>query len=151
GGFVVSSAPRCLVVLLLLTSSSRLWAQPAGSVTGRIVWGGKEIPERKPLSIQGQDKDSCLAKGPVLDEEYVVNAKNKGLQWTFVFLAPRSKDVKMRVHPSVGKIPEDKRHVLIEHVQCRYEPHALAMREGQILRVRNRSKIPHNFKWTGRP
>jgi len=32
-----------------------------------------------------------------------------------------------------------------------FVPHALALREGQILVVKNTSKVLHNFKWNGHP
>jgi hypothetical protein len=51
------------------------------------------------------------------------------------------------IHPNLQKVAEDK--VVVDQPVCAFIPHALAMREGQILVAKNSSPVPHNIKWTG--
>jgi hypothetical protein len=123
-----------------------------GNVKGRIVWGSGEIPERKPLAAvaQSNDKNHCLSKGPILDEEWVINKKNKGVQWTFVWLAPKQlKGGTLPIHPDLKETKQ--KEVVIDQPCCMFVPHAVGMREGQVLLAKNSSPIAHNFKWTGDP
>src|SRR5215471_16836708 len=58
-----------------------------GTIKGQIVYEGDSIPERKALNVT-KDQEHCLGKGPILNEDWVVNKENKGVRWTFVWLAP---------------------------------------------------------------
>src|SRR5579885_2078004 len=80
-------------------------AQPAGwgTVKGRIVWGGGSIPEPEKLKVD-KDQAHCLSRGDILSEKWVINPKNKGVRWTFVWLAPLDKKGKLPIHPDLEKI-----------------------------------------------
>lgn len=125
-----------------------------GDVKGKITWGGKDIPKQQPITsvAASQDKAACLKDGNVVvDEKWVVNPKNKGLKWTFVWLA--HEDVKskapMPIHPDL-KLPKvDK--VVLDQPLCAFIPHAIGLREGQVLVGKNSAGIAHNLKWTGNP
>jgi len=39
----------------------------------------------------------------------------------------------------------------VDQPACTFIPHAVALREGQVLVAKNSSGIGHNFKWTGNP
>jgi hypothetical protein len=136
------------VVLLGHISFAHAQENAWGNVKGQIIWGPKEIPECKQIeAVKGhQDKMACMANGHVvIDEIWVVNPKNKGLKWTFVWLA--AKNGKMPIHPNLQKPRIDK--LVMDQPGCAFTPHALALREGQILVAKNSSMISHNFKWTG--
>jgi hypothetical protein len=122
-------------------------AKDWSDVKGRIIWGDKNIPVQKPItSIKGnRDQNHCLAKGDVLDEEWVVNAKNKGLKWTFVWLEKKDK-TPLPIHPALKAIKQ--KEVEMDQPRCMFIPHALGMRQGQLLKAKNSSTIQHNFKWT---
>src|SRR5436309_3122326 len=64
-------------------------AQGWGTIQGQITKAGA-VP--MPMEIEQvkrhQDAKNCLANGPVLDEDWVVNSKNKGVKWAFVWLQP---------------------------------------------------------------
>src|SRR5947208_1092854 len=77
-----------------------------GDIKGRVVWEPTEIPKQMPIKAvhQNADKNHCLAKGEVLNEEWVVNPKNRGLQWTFVWLInadPKDK-APLPIHPDLA-------------------------------------------------
>src|SRR5262249_30661321 len=74
---------------------------PWGMIPGQVIWGGKTVPQQKPVRVT-KDRDHCLAGGPILTEDYVVNPKNKGVRWVLVFLAPAGKKP-VRIHPDLLK------------------------------------------------
>src|SRR5262249_36521049 len=127
-------------------------AEPAeawGSIKGRIVWDGKAIPEAE-VEVVDKDKAHCLEKGSIRSEKWVINQANKGVRWVFVWLAPPDNPPKKRaVHPSLVKIPE--KEVTIDQPCCVFVPHALAVREGQDLLVKNSSPVAHTVRWAGHP
>jgi hypothetical protein len=123
-----------------------------GTVKGHIVWGGPNIPQQKPIADVGKsnDKNHCLSKGPILDEDWVVNPKNKGICWTFVWLMDKNgPTAPLPIHPDLQPIKQ--KEVVMDQPCCKFVPHALGMREGQILVAKNSAPVPHNYKWTGSP
>jgi len=118
-----------------------------GTIKGQIVWDGGAIPEPKVLNVN-KDQEHCLGKGPLLSEDWVINKANKGIRWTFVWLAqePDNK-TPLPIHPTLKDIPN--KEVEIDQPYCAFIPHSLAMREGQVLVAKNSAKIQHNVHWTG--
>src|SRR5262249_14407989 len=57
-----------------------------GTIKGRIVFDGDQIPKRPVIDAvnQHQDKKHCLSKGDLLREDWVVDPKNKGVRWTLL-------------------------------------------------------------------
>lgn len=120
-----------------------------GTITGRIVWGG-EVPKATVLDLKNNpDAAACQKKGPLPDQTWVVNAKNKGLQFTFVWLESATKGEKLPIHPKLQKVSE--KNVEIDQPICIFHPHAVGLREGQNLVAKNGASIAHNFKWQGDP
>jgi plastocyanin len=141
------------VLAAALVTAPPIFAQAAGwgNIKGRVVWGPKDIPAQVPIDAvkTNADKAHCLSKGPVLSEQWVVNAKNRGLQHTFVWLIhedPKDK-APLPVHPDLKAIKNLK--VEVDQPVCAFIPHALALREGQTLVAKNSSPVTHNIKWTG--
>ncbi|HWY85820.1 MAG TPA: hypothetical protein VNX28_03795 [Gemmataceae bacterium] len=146
-GFLVSA-----VVILGFGPRARAQANQWGNVKGTIVWGGKDLPKQLPLpQVAGSpDKAACTMGGHVVvSEDYVVNPKNKGLRWTFVWLANNDVANKepLPIHPDLKALKVKK--VVLDQPLCAFIPHALAMREGQDLVAKNSANIAHNLKWTG--
>jgi hypothetical protein len=145
-------AALAAATLILLGPRSAADAQQWGNVKGTITWGGKDIPKQLPVTTVNNhaDKMACHKDGNVVvDEKWVVNPKNKGLKSAFVWLA--NEDVKNKllpIHPNL-KMPKEKT-VVMDQPLCAFVPHAVALREGQILVAKNSAAIQHNFKWTGR-
>jgi hypothetical protein len=123
-----------------------------GTIKGQVVLKGP-IPEQKPIAAvdNHQDKKNCLADGPVLDQDWVVNLKNKGVKWAFVWLQPdkASGQTTLPIHPDLKEIKQ--KEVVIDQPCCTFLPHALGMREGQLLIAKNSAPMPHNFKYGGNP
>jgi hypothetical protein len=121
--------------------------QAKGGLTGTVTWADA-MPEMKALDLKASaDAAVCQAKGPVMDEFAVVNPKNKGLRDVFVWLELPEKGAKFPIPADLAKPKETK--VVLDQPQCAFIPHALALREGQILVAKNTASIAHNFKWQG--
>jgi hypothetical protein len=145
--FVRSHIWAALVASLgLMVLSAPARAEGWGTLKGQVVWGGKGVPKAVPVNVD-KDKEHCLSKGPLKSEEYVVNEKNKGVRWVMVWLV-NADDTNVRtpkplpIHPSL-KEPKEKQ-VVIDQPCCAFEPHALFMRTGQDLVVKNSAPIAHN-------
>src|SRR5262249_51359807 len=102
----------------------------------------------KPLNVN-KDESHCLAKGPILDHEWIVNKENKGVKNVFVWLAadPASPVKTLPIHPDLKAVPKEP-HV-IDQPQCMFEPYASTMREGQDLIVKNSAPVAHNASYIG--
>ena len=142
-----------IILCVTLFGLSTLLAQAGGgswgTVTGRITWGGAVNPEMAVIVINNPDGPACQKNGPLKDETWIVNATNKGLRHTFVWIAPQQKGDKLLIHPDLKAVPKDK--IIIDQPLCVFIPHALALREGQVLVAKNGAAMAHNFKWTGNP
>ncbi len=131
---------------MLLLSALNVRAEGWGTIKGQVVWDG-EVPQPIKLDVN-KDQAHCLSKGPILKEENVVNPKNKGVRWTVVYLISEggfNKDVP--VHPSLKDIKN--KVVEVDQPCCKFEPHLVALREGQSLVVKNSAPVAHNVNITG--
>jgi hypothetical protein len=143
---------------LVLAAAVRADQQPQppapagwGTIKGQIVFAGDKIPEPQKIDPD-QDANHCLEKGPLFTEKWVVNPKNKGVRWAFVWLVtdpnPKNKEApKMPIHPDLAQ-PKDK-EVVMDQPCCKFEPHCLGIREGQTLVVKNSAPVSHNSKYDG--
>jgi hypothetical protein len=133
-----------LVSAVVLTSVGALQAEGWGTIKGQVVWAGDKVPERAPLKVD-KDQNDCLKNGPLLDDKLVVNPKNKGVRWAAVYLMSAGGFKKaIPIHPSLKEIK--KKVVEIDQPCCLFEPHMMALRQGQTLVVKNSAAISHNVK-----
>jgi hypothetical protein len=118
---------------------------PWVTLHGRVVWGGKTVPRRQPLRII-RDQDYLRRFAPILSEECVVNPRNKGVRWVFVKLAPAGKRP-LPIHPELRRLSE--KTVSLKTAAGRFEPHLLALRQGQDVMATNGARIIHAVNWQG--
>jgi len=144
GGLAALAAFGLLVASADAKQGGGKWAD---SVKGQVVWAGGTIPPRPKLNIT-KDQQACLAKGPLLSEEVVVNPESKGVENVFVWITDANGG-KPPINPSMAK--PDKKEVDLDQPTCAFEPHALAMREGQTLVAKNTAPVAHNINWQGSP
>lgn len=114
-----------------------------GTVKGVVVLSGA-MPKLPPINVDN-DRAHCLSKGDIPNEDWVVNPKNKGIRWTAVWLQPTDKTAKMKIHPKLEAIKD--KEVSIDQPCCKFEPRVLAMREGQVLNVKNTAPVAHNINY----
>ena len=86
----LASMGFALAAALVLASSVRLSAaaddQKWGTIKGQVVLDG-DVPAPEKINVD-KDQEHCLSKGPIFSETWVVNPKNKGVRWAFVYLQP---------------------------------------------------------------
>src|SRR5262245_54742396 len=107
------------------------------TVKGQIVFAGNPPPGKQ---LEGnKDEGQRLSKGPLPNEEWVINPGNKGIKNVIVWLAPENASPggagKPPIHPSLAQ-PKEKT-VTLDQPVCAFVPHCMAMREGQTLLVLN--------------
>jgi hypothetical protein len=118
-----------------------------GTVKGRIVLDAAEAPAPKQIPVGGNlNAAQCLANGPLFSDEWVVNKKNLGVRWVFVWMAPAAPDTKLPIHKDLLELKA--KEVELDQPCCAFVPHALALREGQDLVAKNSSQLAHNVNWT---
>ncbi len=135
-----------LTFLALIATPALSYAQEWGNIKGQVVWGGDKAPVRTEINVNS-DKAACTAKGPLFSEEFVVDPKSKGVKWVMVWLVD-AKDAKahLPIHPSLKDFAKK---VAFDQPCCQFEPHVLAVREGQVVEAKNSATIPHNVNVIG--
>jgi plastocyanin len=120
-----------------------------GAIKGQIILDPNEqIPQPKKINVgDNQNPKECLAKGPLFSQEWVVNKNDRGVRWVFVWLQPAPGGQPLAIHPNLAKIKN--KEVVIDQPCCQFEPHAIAIREGQSIIAKNSATIAHNVHWTG--
>lgn len=123
-----------------------------GALKGRISFAG-EVPERKEVDLSQSALNAADLKwfkslGPILNEDWVVNPLNKGVQWVYVWLIPESKRGALVSHESLTVIPEGKKLIPIDQEPTGYVPHAVAIQQGQGILMRNKGPVSHVFNLT---
>jgi len=130
-----------------LFAAAAAQADSWGTIKGQVVWDGKEAPKRAPINVT-KDQAACLKNGKLFEDKLVVNPENKGVRWGIVYLMSEkgfAKDIP--VHPKLKAIKN--KTVELDQPCCQFEPHMLAMREGQTLIVKNSMTISHNVNIVG--
>ena len=125
------------LVLVFLTSEAP--AQDSwGNFKGKIKVTG-EVP---PIDAEKINKDvaTCLAdKKPPKDDNLIVN-KEGGIRDVFVMMYLKKEEPP--VHPMYEELK--KKPVELDNKDCRFTPHALFVRTGQTLRLKNSDDVGHN-------
>jgi plastocyanin len=119
-------------VLLLTQANAQEW----GSIKGRIVYSGK-APQAAVLDIE-RDAEVCGNHG-LVDESLIVNEKTGGIRYVAIWLDSKKP---VPVHPELAA-KADKPPVL-DNLNCRFEPHMLAVQTGQKLLLKNSDPVVHN-------
>jgi len=113
------------------------------TVKGQVVWAGGAVPKRMTININ-QDKafcTKCEPNGAVLSEEYVIDAKSKGVANVAVWLQPVAGGT-LPAHPDMKAIQG--KTVVLDQPCCSFVPRVTLLVEGQTLEARNSSEVPHN-------
>jgi plastocyanin len=113
-----------------------------GHLTGKIVVKG-QVPANPPEDVANNaDKDVCLIDGKVpLDDNIVAGDKGELRDVYVMMYLGRGVD-EPTYHPSYEKKKE--KEISIDNVKCRFVPHALFVRPGQKLTLKNSDAIGHN-------
>jgi len=132
--------PYCLAIFAFLITcvagSETAHGQAWGVVKGRFAFGG-EAPKAAPLAIE-RDADVCGNHG-LADESLVVNAENRGIRYVAIWLESKSP---VPIHPDLATFSADP--PVLDNLNCRFEPHMLAVRTGETLLLKNSDPVAHN-------
>jgi hypothetical protein len=116
-----------------------------GTIKGKVVFDG-DPPAREKITVTKDEKE-CLRNGPLLKEDYVVDKDTKGVRWCYVWLQDAGGFNKpIPINPKLKDIPKDQQEVVLDQPCCQFEPHLVALREGQTLVIKNSGGVPHNTK-----
>jgi len=138
------------LVLTLSNASNALAGEKQWtSIKGQIVWSG-DTPKQTPIKVTTNQAECAKDKTP-LEEDFIINSKNKGVKNVFVWIRPTGAEKNAKfpegdIHPTLAK-PAAK-EVEIDQPCCRFIPHVLAAREGQKMTIKNSAPIAHNAKWS---
>src|SRR4029079_5655194 len=112
-----SLSHAALAALAVFGLAAAAHAQGSATGKGTGVWAGDKIPERPKLNVN-KDQQACLAKGPILGEEVVVDPNSKGMANVFVWITAADGG-KPPVPTALAK-PKDK-EVELDQPTCAFE------------------------------
>lgn len=107
-----------------------------GSMKGRIIYSGDVfVPEK--IAVE-RDPAVCGVGGQV-DESLIVSPENRGIRNIAIWLETREA---IPVHPDLKEQPA--KAPVLDNRNCRFEPHMLAVRTGQVFELTNSDPVAHN-------
>jgi hypothetical protein len=118
------------------TMAGALVAQaPFGTLKGRLVWGGDQVPPVKVLEEKGKaekDPNVCAKDQPILSRELVVDPETKGIAYAFAYIS-RPKGANPE---AVKELLAAKPKVEIDQKNCEFLPYLTPMHQEQTLIVK---------------
>ena len=129
-------------VLFFAFAIGIVFQQPAvgddawGSLKGRIIYSGDAFV---PVKIEVERDSAVCGVGGQVDESLVVSPKNRGIRNIAIWLETRDE---IPVHPDLKDQPA--KAPVLDNRNCRFEPHMLAVRTGQVFDFTNSDPVAHN-------
>ncbi|MEO6809553.1 MAG: hypothetical protein ABI353_10630, partial [Isosphaeraceae bacterium] len=93
-----------------------------GTIKGRVVWSGADIPEPKALDNKSKDPEVC-GKVTLHARDLVIDPKTKGVMDLFAYIPKATAKNDAAVKALVKEMPE----VEIDQKNCEYQPFATVM------------------------
>jgi len=126
---------------LLLAMTTSTGAAEWGALKGRFVLDG-DTGEATKINVN-KDPEFC-GKHNLVNEEIIVG-EDGALANVFVYLYLKRKKT-VEIHPDLETA--DAEPVVVDNKGCRFEPHAIVLRTGQTLEIRNSDPVAHNTNLT---
>lgn len=114
-----------------------------GTIKGRLVWGGAEVPQPKVIEAVGKasrDPAVCAATTPILDDRLVIDPDSKGVQHAIAYLVKPSGSNPEAVKELTTKTPQ----VELDQKGCVYIPRSIAIHKDQDVVFKSSDAINHN-------
>jgi hypothetical protein len=113
-----------------------------GSVKSQVIWDDTVIPVNAPANV---NVAACLAKGAILKDELIIDAKTKGVKNVVFWLVDAKNPMKPIPTPKAlqGKVID------IDQPCCTFIQRHTVILDGQTLVVKNTSAIAHNVNING--
>ncbi len=119
-----------------------------GTIKGRLVWGGDQVPGPIVLEAKGKaqkDPNVCALNQDVLSHELEVDPKSKGVSYGFAFLVRPKGTNPDAVKDLIAKSPK----VEIDQKNCDFLPHSIAILQDQGVVMKSSDDASHNVHLTG--
>jgi plastocyanin len=140
GYSVFAQAPDGGVVDVSQQASQRIqW----GTIQGRVVVSGKL--EDLPVEPVGDhpDRAICLVDGQLPQDDSLVVGDGGELRDVFVMMYVKGKTSDVPIHPAFQSQPTNA-PLVIDNQKCRFVPHALFVKTGGAVVLRNSDAVGHN-------
>ena len=126
-----------LLVALISAQANAQW----GTLSGQFVYDGK-APAAQPATV---NKDVAVCgKHKLPNEDLVVNPENGGIANVVLYLYVARGKKAPTPHPDYAKTATEE--VVLDNLNCRFEPHVVTLRTTQTLWVKNSDSVGHNTK-----
>ncbi len=117
-----------------------------GTIKGRLVWGGDQVPPVRVLEEKGKaqkDPNVCAATQPILSRELVVDPATKGVSYAFAFISRPKGSNPEAVQELLSKTPK----LELDQKNCEFLPYLIPMHQDQTLIVKASDPgINHNVR-----
>lgn len=119
-----------------------------GTIKGRLVWGGAQVPEPTVLIKQGdtsvKDAQICAAE-TLYDRGLLIDPQTKGIPNAFAYLPRPTGSNPEAVKAQQAKAAE----VVVDQVNCEFIPYSTAMLASQPVVFKSSDPIGHNVRYSG--
>lgn len=135
-----ASAPAGLIAISLTGQGDY------GTIKGRLVWGGEEIPPTRILVEQGKaakDGEVCAKEAPISSRELAVDPTTRGVSYGFAYLnKPKGNNPEL-LKELVTRNPK----LELDQKHCEFLPYALAIHQDQTLVMKSSDPVNHNIRY----
>jgi hypothetical protein len=117
----------------------------AGTIKGKLVWGGSEIPTPKVDVVKDDPKvkDAVCKANDIVSKAITIDPKTKGIANAFVYLVKPVGDYSAAEKAFLEKNPE----VVIDQVACEFIPYAVIVHKDQKLTFKSSDPVGHNIRF----
>ena len=116
-----------------------------GTIKGRLVWGGDQLPPVKVLAEKGKaanDPEVYALNQPILSRELAVDPATKGLPYGFAYLSRPTGRNPEAVQDLIAKHPKAE----LDQQNCEFLPYVLPIHQDQTLVVKSSDPTNHNVR-----
>ncbi|MGE5755542.1 MAG: hypothetical protein ACM35G_07485, partial [Planctomycetaceae bacterium] len=116
-----------------------------GTIKGKLVWSGAQVPPKKNLVEKGaapKDPLICANDEAIPDRSLVVDPATKGVRYGFAYIVrPQG------ANPGAAQsLLQKKASVELDQENCEFLPHATALMQGQKLVFKSSDLVNHNIR-----
>jgi len=136
---ILSAVGALVAISSAMTSTNKV--QPvAGSISGKVVFDGKQ-PEVKPLTIGDEQSKGCCPEGVSMDttDRSLLIGDDDGIANVVVTI---------EIDGKKAEVSDEPYH--LDQTKCRFEPHILVVPVGGTVAYLNSDTVSHNIHTYGK-
>jgi hypothetical protein len=118
-----------------------------GTIKGRLIWGGSEVPKPMVLQEKGaatKDPSVCAKNMSIFARDLEVDPASKGIRYAFAYLQKPNGKNDEAAKALVSKEPT----VVIDQKNCEFLPYATALLMDQKLVLKSSDPVNHNVRYS---